>query len=347
MSDVINELEDPDAEQFVRELFEHVLRLDHVPESEVVAWKQRVMDVKDPVKVFRAIIDLPIHKQQLAIARDARTHWSPGHFYSPAVSRNEAAADRERILAPRDLLGIELRDNKQLELLAQLVPFMKTIPFPEDKTSPYRYHYVNPSYGYGDAIVYWAMLHRFRPRQIIEVGSGYSSALALDTIDILDLPTVCTFVDPYPAVAEAATAPLTHPHRILPKRIQDIDTKEVEALEANDFLFIDSSHVLKAGSDVHFELTELLPRLKPGVLVHFHDTFRNFEYPEDWIIRQNHSWNELYGLHLFLMYNTAFQIEYFNHHIAKQYPSTFEAALPELSSRILLNPGGGLWIRRV
>jgi Methyltransferase domain len=339
--------EEADAERFVRELFEHVLRLNPPPEGEVTAWTKRALEAGDPVAIFRALIDLPVHKRQFAADRDAGTRWPPGHFYSPAASRQEISADRDRIFAPRALLGINLRSNEQLELLSRLVPFFGTIPFADERTPPYRYYYRNPSYNYGDAVVYWAMLNHFRPRRIIEVGSGFSSALALDAIDILGLPTACTFIDPYPEAAEQTTAPLREPHRIIPTRIQDIDPDEVKSLEEDDLLFIDSSHVLKTGSDVHFELTELLPRLRRGVLVHFHDMFYSFEYPERWTIEENFGWNELYVVHVFLMFNSIFRIEYFNQYVARKYAAELQKILPAQAPRVLLNPGGGLWLRRV
>jgi hypothetical protein len=331
----------------VRELFVHVLRVSQPPEQQVAAWTKRALASGDPVVTFRAFINIPAHTLNLSTHHDAITFFPPGHFYSPATSRQEIARDRGRIFAPRELLAIDLRDREQLVLLQRLSRFFDTIPFADARTPPYRYFYANGSYGYGDAVVYWAMLNLLRPNRIVEIGSGYSSAMALDAIDVLGLPTACTFIDPYPEVAQKATAPLAPPHRILPQRIQDIDVDEIASLGTNDLLFIDSSHVLKAGSDVHFELTELLPRLRPGVLVHFHDAFSNFEYPEPWVAKQNRGWNELYALHAFLLFNSAFHIEYFNHHLARKYPDEIRSMLPSCADRILLNPGGGLWLRRI
>jgi SAM-dependent methyltransferase len=336
-----------DAERFVRELFEHVLRVNPVPEEQIVAWTSRATTSGDPRAIFRAMIEIPAHQAQLATDFDARTRWPSGHFYSPVPSRGEVQRDEQRIYAPRSMLAVDLRADKQIRTLERLAPFFATTPFQDESAPPLRYYYNNPSYGYGDAIVFWAMINVLRPRRIFEVGSGFSSALALDAIDSLDLETVCTFVDPFPEVVERATAPLRPPHRIFPQRIQEIDPEAIRLLEVDDILFIDSSHVLKAGSDVHFELTELLPRLQPGVIVHFHDAFNNFEYPKKWVLEQNHGWNELYALHLFLSYNAQFKIEYFNDYVAKQHGHEIERLAPELAPRILRNPGGGLWIRRV
>ena len=333
------------AERFVTEIFEHVLRVNPAPESQIAAWTARAFQLGDPVALFRAVVALPVHQQQLERDRDTQTRWPPQHFYSPLVSRSEARADRDRIFARKTPLGLDLRPEKQLEMFLKLLPFFQTLPFPETKAVGLRYFYDNPSYNFGDAMIYWAMLNHLRPRRIMEVGCGYSSALALDTIDLLGLPTTCCFIDPFPEVARETTAPLGH-HEIVVSRVQDINPDDVRSLQRDDILFIDSSHVLKTGSDVHFELTELLPRLAPGVVIHFHDVFNGFEYPESWVLEHNHGWNEIYALRVFLMYNQAFEVEFFNHHFAKVYRGTINLAIPDMSERFLLNPGGGLWLRR-
>ena len=121
----------------------------------------------------------------------------------------------------------------------------------------------------------------------------------------------------------------------------------IDELQAGDLLFIDSSHIVKTGSDVHFELTEILPRLAPGVVVHFHDMFYPFEYPQRWVSQENHSWNETYFLHAFLMFNPAFRIEFWNHYVATQMRDEVLRLSPGPGKRFLINPGGGLWLRRV
>lgn len=334
------------AERYVGSLFRHLLGEDSPPERAMTAWTDRAAALRDPVAVFEAFVAQPAVQQRRARERDTATRWPAGHFYSPVPSRTEVAAEADRIFVSRTLPGLDLQDAAQAELFHHLAPHVATMPFAEAKTPAHRYHYANPSYGFGDAAITWAMLHHLRPRRIIEVGSGFSSALMLDTVEHLDLPTRCTFIDPYPAVAEAATAPLAPPHAILPARVQSIDLALLDELGPDDILFIDSSHVLKTGSDVHFELTQMLPRLAPGVVVHFHDTFHGFEYPRRWVLERNHAWNELYALHVFLLFNTAFRIAFFNHHFAQVHPALVTRLAPRQAKRFLQNPGGGLWLRR-
>src|SRR5207249_11413195 len=79
--------------------------------------------------------------------------------------------------------------------------------------------------------------------------------------------------------------------KIIERLLQDVDIALFTRLQADDILFIDSSHVAKAGSDLLNLFFEVLPRLNPGTLVHFHDVFNRFEYPAAWL-REGRAWNE-------------------------------------------------------
>ncbi len=124
--------------------------------------------------------------------------------------------------------------------------------------------------------------------------------------------------------------------------MQAVPLSYFDDLQRNDILFIDSTHVVKTGSDVVFELFEILPRLHSGVVVHFHDVFYPFEYPREWVIDRNYSWNELYALRAFLMGNRDWEILFFNDYMARTERPRLRQQAPEM----LANPGGGLWLRR-
>ena len=113
-------------------------------------------------------------------------------------------------------------------------------------------------------------------------------------------------------------------------------------LEKNDILFIDSTHVSKAGSDVNYILFEILPTLKEGVIIHFHDVFYPFEYPQGWI-EKGFAWNEDYLLRAFLMYNSNFELLFFNTYMEQFHKTWIAKNMPD----ILKNMGGGLWLRKV
>lgn len=338
---------DRDAlEQFVRSVLFNLLEIRNIPEEWIAPWIARAFEIRNPIQIFNEMSGLLANRERLARIEDAKTPWVPGHFYSPIVSHKEVKLEWPRLSRDRVPAAVDLRIDQQIILLRQLVNFFNSIPFTETKSNRFRYYYQNPSYGFGDALIYWSMLNFFRPKHIVEVGSGFSSALALDTIDLLALPTIATFIDPYPEVARAATAPLSAPHTILPIKVQSIDLALVEDLEKDDILFIDSSHVVKTGSDVHFEITEMLPRLRPGVIVHFHDVTYPFEYGAPWVTIDNYSWNELYFLHTFLMYNSEFEIIFFNDLIGRDLPQNVKTLAPAQSHKFQLSRGAGLWLRR-
>lgn len=334
------------AEGFVRDLFRFVLDRRSVLEKDVGNWTDHLLATGDPIAVFESFARSDENRARLHGLEDGRTEYPPGHFYSPVVSRSDIAADRARIFGPRALLGVDLNDEVQQRTFAALSAHVGSMPFGEEAGQGRRYHYRNTSFGFGDAAVYWGMLNDLRPRRLIEIGSGYTSALALDAIEVLGLDTRCTFVDPHPELALRVAAPIGSPHEMIRQPVQRMDPALVGELGANDILFIDSSHVAKTGSDVHFEITELLPRLSPGAIVHFHDVFYPFEYPEAWTREDNKSWNELYLIHAWLMFNEAFEVIYFNHYFCAIHPDLVERLEGKIARRMLLNPGGGLWLRR-
>lgn len=130
---------------------------------------------------------------------------------------------------------------------------------------------------------------------------------------------------------------------LLRRRVQDIPIESFDQLEANDILFIDSSHVSKTGSDVNYYLFEIMPRLKPGVLIHIHDILYPFEYLEEWIIGDKRSWNEAYIVKAFLQYNESFEILYWNNFVFHRFTNDLARLMP----RCMENEGGSLWLRRV
>ena len=178
----------------------------------------------------------------------------------------------------------------------------------------------------------------------------------LDVNDLfLDGKVHFTFVEPHPKGGKRLLRLLTQDdkskHTILRKQAQDVPLEVFQTLSANDILFIDSSHVGKVGSDVTHTLFRVLPELKPGVIVHFHDIYWPFEYPQEWILEAGIAWNEAYFLRAFLQYNEAFDIMYFNSFLAQRHADTLRRKMP-LSLKVsqLTLKGGGpssLWLKKV
>jgi predicted O-methyltransferase YrrM len=272
-------------------------------------------------------------------------HVPPGHFYSPIPDLAELRRDEERIFAPvpRELPGVELNEHGQLALLDQFESLYVTQPFGPKKKIGVRYFFENQWYSYSDAIFLHCMIRYVLPKRIIEVGSGYSSAVILDTNEIFfDNRIDCTFVDPNPKNLRAILKDGDLARvEILEQPLQQIALARFRKLETNDILFIDSTHVAKIGSDVNYIFAQILPSLNPGVYVHFHDIFYPFEYPKEWIY-QGFAWNEAYLLRAFLTFNSSYEIVLFNTFLERFHRERFARTMP----LCLKNEGGSIWLRR-
>jgi len=273
--------------------------------------------------------------------------YPPGHFYSPVVDVNDSyviQAVRGRLAAqpPKD---VSIDASRMKTLLERLAIHHQSFPFSRHRDTSHRYYYDNPFFACHDGGVLFSMLLEFRPQRIIEIGCGFSSALMLDTNDrffagAMDL----TLIDPQMNTVSSMFEPQGGLNAtLLPHRVQDVPIELFDSLATNDILFIDSSHVSKTGSDVNYYLFEILPRLKPGVLIHIHDVLYPFEYLEEWTLSEKRSWNEAYVLRAFLQYNNSFEIVYWNNFVYHRLTDYLSKLMP----LCMENEGGSLWLRRV
>ena len=271
-----------------------------------------------------------------------KEYFPAGHYYSAIPSLEDREAFLAQPPSKQEFLGINLNAEKQFELLRQFKDYYEEYPFQDTKSGNLRYYYINPSYSYTDALTLYSMLRKFKPRRIIEIGSGYSSCAMLDTAELfLEDKIDFTFIEPYPDLLHSLIKERDKKHTILPVRLQDVDKDIFKSLEVNDILFIDSTHVSKLGSDVNRIIFEILPTLQPGVLIHFHDIFWPFEYPSDWV-KKGFAWNEAYILRAFLEFNDTFEILFFASFLHTHHHAWFQENMPLW----LKNSGGNIWMRR-
>lgn len=239
-------------------------------------------------------------------------HVTPVHFYEPVPDTRDLTSDIwSRTSA---LVGMDLAEARQLRLLADFRDTFKAEcdALPLDPTgNPRDFYYRNDTFGWVDAAILYCVLRHFKPRTICEIGSGFSTLLtarALAANRSEDPRYECNVlaIDPFPA--HALKAALSGSVRFRETAVQNVSLAEFDMLRAGDVLFIDSSHVLKTGSDVQWMYLEILPRLAPGVLIHAHDIFLPREYPERWLKKEHRFWNEQYLLQAFLSFNSAFEV---------------------------------------
>jgi hypothetical protein len=276
------------------------------------------------------------------------THYfERGHFYSPLPDCFDgmtfAAKAAERPVV-NGLPSIDLRSDAQKALLLTMMDLYSDFDWSEQRLPGRRFHFSQGWYKQADSICLYSMLRLFRPRSVVEVGSGYSSALMLDVDELyLGKQTSFTFIEPHPERLESVLIGNDKSRtRIIGQPVQHIPMEAFADLKSGDFLFIDSSHTSKVGSDVNYLILEVLPRLPVGAFVHFHDIFWPFEYPAEWI-GQGAAWNESYLLRAFLMFNGNYEIVLWVPFCAKSWPELIKERMPNY----MINIGAAIWIRRV
>ncbi len=254
------------------------------------------------------------------------------HFYLPIPDIDDIKQDYWVTVS--DLAGLDMNDIEALQFLDNVLPIYLDefrSKFSIEKPADSKLFYlINGSYMAIDAHVYYTMIRHFKPRRILEIGAGNSTFLGgvacLENKRETGLPVDYTAIDPYPqSILEKGVPGLS---RLMETKLQDMDMSIFTSLEANDILFIDSSHVFRSGNDVEYEYLEILPRLAPGVLVHIHDISLPKRYPRVYFDSQLY-WNEQYLLQAFLAFNSRFKILWPGNYMMLKYPERVCRAIPE------------------
>ncbi len=252
-----------------------------------------------------------------------------GHFYSPYASPEDIAwASSHRT----DPIGYDLNADAQRLLVREL-----DLRFPATA----RYEPDNEMFHPVDAALLWAILVQFQPKRVVEVGSGHSTAVMLDAIDDGAWTGDVVSIEPYADRLRGVLRP-GDPVEIHERRVQEIPSERlVEFVGEDGILFIDSSHVLKAGSDVRHLLLDTVPLLPVGTIVHIHDIPFSTEYFDAWL-EEGRQWNEAQFVHAFLQGNQDWEILAFAQWLQGSSPELFSPTFDEFGLG-----GTSLWLRRV
>jgi hypothetical protein len=268
--------------------------------------------------------------------------YKPGTYYSPIPDFESVKRRYNSIFVTpgeQPINAIDIDVETMIGLARKHEKFQEY--FPQHRTPGFRYFSENIFFGKGDAFSLLLIINEYSPNRIIEVGSGFSSALMLDARDkfYADHRLHLTFIEPYPdRLLSLLSAGDLRGVDLKKTLVQDVPLSLFKELQQGDILFIDSSHVSKVGSDVNFLIFNVLPLLNKGVIVHIHDVFYPFEYPYEWFA-QGIAWNEAYLLRAFLMFNDSFKVIFFNSLIGKD--KRFGSSYRELGN------GGSIYIQKI
>lgn len=265
------------------------------------------------------------------------------NMYSPLPRADALGADLWSRRA--SLVGLELNVSAHLRFLEEeLAPYVHELSPLEEPGFPGDFELWNGYYQSVDVEVLYAMIRHLKPRRVLEIGSGSStlvtaSACSRNAAD--GQPAEFVAIDPEPRRGLPSVPGLSRVDRV---KAQDVPLDRFLELELNDILFVDSSHVVKTGSDVNFLILEVLPRLRPGVAVHFHDIFLPYEYPPAWYDRGTYL-NEQYLLHAFLIGNRDYRVVFAAHALVRAQRERVSELIPSLRARDDHFPAA-FWIAR-
>jgi len=283
--------------------------------------------------------------------QEAGYHVTPVHFYEPIPDTRQLSPSLWE--KPGEMVGVRFEDEVYLNLLNtfRTAFHAEYTSFPLDPSSnPHDFFLNNGFLSPGDAEILYCMVRHFKPLKILEIGSGYSSLLMLQALrsnrsENPGLTPRLTCMDPYPRpFIRGIEGTASNLVQFKETPLENVGWDTFTDLEVNDILFLDSSHVVRTGSDVNMLVLEVIPRIKPGVLIHFHDIFLPEEYPEIWVKQMGRFWGEQYLLQAFLAFNQEFEILWPGAYMRLHYPQEVEAAIP--SFHMNRNWMGSFWIRR-
>lgn len=268
------------------------------------------------------------------------------HYYEPMYNYNKHL--RHSLRDERKLPGINLNEAGQLALLAQFDFAAELARIPLEPSAGRPFFYKNPNFAEGDAECLYSLMRLKKPKRIIEIGSGFSTMMAREAIEqnqgenpAYHCRHIC--IEPY----EMRWLDAIDGIEVIRDRVEEVDASLFSQLEADDILFIDSSHVIRPQGDVLTEYLEILPVLKSGVLIHIHDIFTPYDYLERWLKDEVKLWNEQYLLEAFLSCNPQFEIILALNYLSHRHPGALAEKFPMLRGNVEQIEPRSIWLRKV
>jgi len=240
-----------------------------------------------------------------------------------------------------------MNTEEQTELLSKFNYSEELTDFLFEKKSDEEFYYNNERFTVGDAEILYSIIRFFKPGRIIEIGSGMSTLIAAEAVkknkkEVSGYLAEHICIEPYPKRW------LKNKKEIIlyEMYLEKIDRSLFEKLGENDILFIDSTHMIKPQGDVLTEYLEILPTLKPGVIIHIHDIFTPRNYPDEWILEEISFWNEQYLVEAILSHSDKFKIMLALNYLFYNQKTLLESRCPALKNNFTKEPRS-LWLRKI
>jgi Methyltransferase domain len=263
------------------------------------------------------------------------------HYYEPLFDPGQLS---KPLNSKRVLPAINLNLAAQINFIQQFnfQNDLKKIPIDKNgNETTTSYFYNNGAFPAGDAECYYAIIRQIKPNNIIEIGSGFSTLIALEAIKKNEPQCKLTCVEPYerPWLEDLDV-------EIIREKVELLPGDFFSNLKKDDILFIDSSHIIRPQGDVLYEILEVLPKLNKGVLIHFHDIFTPNDYPLSWLTKEFRLWDEQYLLEAFLSNNPEFEIICALNYLGLHHREVLNEAFPIMAQDLDKEPCS-FWIKKI
>lgn len=320
------------------------------PDSLRAWWHRKNLRAMGPRAVAKAAWAKVVFERVFPLSERLGLHVLPIHFYSPIPDTRELRRNRPRWDREWSLVGIDFAEERQSSWISRLAGFQAEFSALATEAEVASRGF-GEGYGEVESRILHAMLRSLKPRTVIEAGSGVSTFFAANALDMNGRETghapALVSIEPYP-YRPLRTLPATHPgvrFDMITRPVQDVSLDVFQHLGDGDVLLVDSSHVSRLDSDVDRLYLEVLPSLRPGVIIHIDDI--PFPYlarrPDHWIFRKHRFWNEPAILNAFLSFNSSFEVLFSLSYLHCKHPPVLQA-LVEYDTA-LYHPSS-IWLQR-
>jgi hypothetical protein len=266
------------------------------------------------------------------------------HYYEPLFNTQKLKTSLRK---DRSLPGINWDLQGQKAFAKKFNFNSEIIDILNQQGSELKYSFENDTYRAGDSEFLYNMIRLLKPKKLIEIGSGNSTLMAIEALRRNEKE------NPADRCEHICIEPFERPWleklniKLVRQLVENTDKNIFKQLQANDILFIDSSHMIRPQGDVLFEYLEILPILNPGVYVHVHDIFSPKDYLDQWLETDMKMWNEQYLLEAFLSHNSAFKIVGALNYLKYNGLAELSACCPVFAKDPESYEPGSFWLQRV
>lgn len=260
----------------------------------------------------------------------------PSSFYSevPTIEEIEDSFRPERLVKYESIF-----DNKIiLNNLSDLAKFSSEFDAPHKEAEPGMFFWENSQFSYSDAMSYYCMIRSKHPRHIVEIGSGYSTLVALMATRKNGFGEI-TCIEPYPRDFLKTLGV-----NLIEKKVQSvaIDFFNSVLTEDGDFLFVDSTHTVKHGSDCLDIYLKIIPSISRECFIHAHDIFLPRSFSKEQLRDEQIYWTEQYLLYAYLLENRRTEVIYSSSYADMEMKGLLDAFMAGKYG----SGGGSLWFRQ-